>query len=129
MGLGNKKNVLVVDDVVVILMRVSQILSNEANIFGARSVSEALKIIDKQDIDLFILDINLPDASGISLLRYIRTFKRHTYTPVVILTGNASRTNVHAVAKAGVKRFLAKPFDSKQLLDVFRSCFMQGECK
>lgn len=122
MGVYGKKNVLVVDDVAVVLMRVSQILSKEADVFGARSVREAVRIIENREINLFILDINLPDASGISLLRYIRSIPMHISTPVIMLTANASRSNVNAVANCGVKRFLAKPFESKDLLDAFRAC-------
>lgn len=119
---GGKKKVLVVDDVAIVLMRTAKTLSGLADVFGARLLAEAIPIIEEQHIDLFILDINLPDGSGMTLLDYIRASERHAKTPVIMLTANASRNNIKTAATKGVTRFIAKPFENKDLLTAFKFC-------
>lgn len=120
---SHRKKILVVDDVAIVLMRVAKTLSDFADVFGARLVSEAIPIIDEQEIDLFILDINLPDGSGMALLDYIRAHERCSKVPVIMLTANASRTNIATAAEKGVTRFMAKPFENKDLLAAYKFCF------
>ncbi len=70
--------------------------------------TEALDIVTKQHIDLVILDIKLPDISGIETLHGLKKVKPQT--EVMIVTGYASIETAVEAMKAGARDFISKPF-------------------
>lgn len=77
---------------------------------------EALRALPKGDYGLIVADINLPDVSGIELTRFVRQNARHTSTPVVVISTDASETDAQRALQAGASAFLPKPFTPEQLL-------------
>ncbi len=82
--------------------------------------SEAMSYIDKQ-FDLYLLDIRLPDGSGLDICREIR--KSHT-APVIFLTANDTESDMLCGFSAGCDDYIAKPFSlavlSKKVAAVLR---------
>ena len=78
---------------------------------------EALRILPRQDFDLIVTDINMPDVSGIELTRFIRGNARHKHVPVLVISTDASAVDAERARQAGASAFLAKPFDGAQLHD------------
>ena len=79
-----KKNILVVDDEKEIADLIELYLKNEDfNVFKFYTGNEALKCIEKENIDLAILDVMLPDVDGFFICRKIR--EKHNY-PIIMLT-------------------------------------------
>jgi two-component system phosphate regulon response regulator PhoB len=63
----------------------------------------------KDDIDLILLDVQLPDGNGIDLCNYLKTSDLTRHIPVVIMSANASSNRALIEGKAD--DFIAKPFD------------------
>lgn len=76
-------------------------------VFSAFCLKEAAIIAKKQDITLYLLDINLPDGSGIDFCREIR---RHTDNPILFLTARDTEENMIEGFRAGCDDYIAKPF-------------------
>ncbi|GAB4033781.1 response regulator [Spirosoma jeollabukense] len=74
----------------------------------------ARRAIDFGDINLVILDVNLPDVSGFTLCREIRT--RNAYIPVIMLTALGTIENKLSGFDAGADDYLMKPFEFSELL-------------
>ena len=66
--------------------------------------------------DITFLDIQLPDSTGLDMLRFIKQKDPEAY--VVILSANATGTNVQKALTEGAKGFIAKPFTKKKLQEV-----------
>ncbi|MCL2638481.1 MAG: response regulator [Oscillospiraceae bacterium] len=114
-----KPKILAVDDVSVVLNAITSALEAHYEVFcltKAEQVERFLKNTDNVP-DLFILDIEMPDMNGFDLIKEIREFEEHKETPIIILTGNATVRNFHVAFKQGVMDFIAKPVDSKVLLE------------
>jgi DNA-binding response OmpR family regulator len=78
---------------------------------------EALELALAQEPQVVVMDINLPDVSGMSLLREFRQQPGTNTTPVVVTAGIAEYRMCGQEAKAlGAAAFLAKPFSPAQLL-------------
>jgi len=102
-------SIMLVDDRPEILETVGGYLRDSYKIFPLTKGTIALKAIEKQKIDLFILDIDMPDMDGITLAKKIREQPAYARTPIIILTSNASREYVLAAMQAGANDFLIKP--------------------
>jgi two-component system copper resistance phosphate regulon response regulator CusR len=80
----------------------------------AATGAEALAFIKQADVDLFILDIMLPDMSGIDLCRKIRT--TNAQTPVLMLSALDRVDNKVEGLQAGADDYLVKPFHFSELI-------------
>lgn len=72
-----------------------------------RLVAEAERLVREKDFDLLILDINLPDVSGLELCRKVRTFSR---VPVALLTVKDMETDIVRGLECGADDYITKPF-------------------
>jgi CheY-like chemotaxis protein len=110
------KTVLAVDDRPEILTSVTAALRDHYKTLGAPGAQVALEILGKQSINLFILDIDMPEMDGFELAKRIRSDKKHRETPIIFLTGNASRNNIIRAIDVGADDFLVKPTYNETLL-------------
>lgn len=71
------------------------------------------------DIHLVLLDLVLPNASGLALIRRVRAskFPRRRATPIVVLTGRTDTGTYKAASRRGIQGYLMKPLSAGLLLD------------
>ena len=91
----------------------------ELEVLFASSGKEALDITEKRPVDLVILDIRLPDISGIDVLRKIKSLR--PLTEVLIVTGHASVETAVEAMKAGARDYMEKPVRLNLLHEKMRS--------
>ncbi len=72
-----------------------------------RTLAEARAALEGRTFDLAILDVNLPDGSGLDLLRQLR---RSSALPVVLLTANDMETDIVTGLESGADDYITKPF-------------------
>jgi DNA-binding response OmpR family regulator len=101
-----KKRILCVEDHVDTSTMLKYMLS-DYELIAVGTVEEALASIQTAQFDFYLLDIKLPDGSGIDLCRKIRAL--YPTTPVIILTGAVTTHNWKAAFEAGASDFLSKP--------------------
>lgn len=68
----------------------------------------------KKDIDLILLDVQLPDGDGINLCKFLKNSKLTKHIPIVIMSANASSNR--AIFEGKADDFIAKPFDLDKLV-------------
>ena len=81
--------------------------SGETEITLCRTLSEGSRALEQSTFDLLILDINLPDGSGLELLREVR---QSSTVPVILLTANDMETDIVNGLESGADDFITKPF-------------------
>ena len=67
-----------------------------------------------------LLDLRLPDADGLEVLRRIRANDRTSLIPVVILTSSMAPDDVHRAYRAGASSFVRKPIEFERFTDLVR---------
>ena len=108
------KRVLIVDDERLMLYGLSRYLSNDhTEIKTSETGKDALKEITSGFYDLCILDIHLPDTSGLDVMKEIR--KISPETKVVIMTAHEITDDMKQEIKNNAYQFLSKPFDISQI--------------
>lgn len=111
--------VLVVDDVPEILEIVGELLGEAGyQVSTAPNGARAIHELHDDGFDLVLTDIDMPDATGVDILRAVR--ERDLDTPVVLMTGNPTVETAVQALELGALRYLSKPVDPKLLLDVVR---------
>ncbi len=76
---------------------------------------EALASIAKQRPDLMLVDWNMPNMDGITLIRKVRETDKAL--PIIMVTTEAEKTRVLEAVKAGVNNYVVKPFTAETLAD------------
>jgi CheY-like chemotaxis protein len=115
-GTDSAKTVLAVDDKPEFLMTVSAALKNHYRVLGAPGGKAALQIMAKQKIDLFYLDIEMPEMDGFELYSQIRLLPQYKETPIIFLTSNASRDYISRGISLGVSDYIVKPSNRVNLI-------------
>lgn len=109
--------ILVVDDEPHIRRVLSSILGTRGfEVVEATDGLEGLTAFESGDVDLVILDLLMPGASGLEVLAKIRTDSRTPRTPVIILTAKGQDTDREAALAGGADDFLTKPFSPMKLI-------------
>ncbi len=110
--------ILIVDDFPIMRGIIKRMLTKRFglhNIFEADDGISAWEILNEEKIDLIICDWNMPNMTGISLLKKVREDKRFTDLPFVMVTAEGKKENVIEATRAGVTGFIIKPFTAKDL--------------
>lgn len=108
--------ILVVDDEEKIRQSLSGLLDdNGYKAITAENGLECLQIVASQHIDLVILDIIMPEMSGIEVLRKIK--EKCKDTEVIMITGYADKEKAIAAFRLGAYDLIEKPFESKEILN------------
>lgn len=119
MGVGNPSNpvVLVVDDEALIRWSLSEGLTDSGyDVRHAANGAEAVTALAACGVAplVVLLDLRLPDVSGLSLLRSIRSTRPDA--PVLLLTAHGSAEDAAEAARLGVTQILHKPFDLGEIV-------------
>lgn len=113
---GRSAKVFVVDDdvsVCVALSRVIRAAGLHVETFG--TAAECLNADRLKDADCLVLDVHLPDLSGLELQAHLTELGLEL--PIVFITGRGDIPMSVRAMKGGALEFLTKPFDNRQLLD------------
>jgi len=126
-GVDMSKKILAVDDMPEVLAAVKGALKSHYKVFGVTSGATALKFLDAQIPDIFILDIDMPDMDGFELAGLIRAMPDHAKTPILFLTGNSSRERIIRAMEVGGNDFIVKPASHEMLLTKAGKYLNKGE--
>lgn len=107
------KKILIIDDEADIRFLLKRALSHNYSIIEAGNLKQGLELFTENSPDIVILDVNLPDGSGIY---YARKFKNDTNMVIFISADNDKLTE--GFKDVGANGFLKKPFVIDQLLAV-----------
>jgi len=118
-GTPAPRTVLVVDDEKNIRRTLQLVLEGEGyRVLGAESASQALSALANPDapVDLAILDVNLPDMSGLDALAKMRGDEATKDLPIIVISGHATVQDAVQAIKLGASDFFEKPLARERVL-------------
>jgi DNA-binding NtrC family response regulator len=114
--------ILVVDDEKNIRRTLRMVLEGSGfNTLEASSAEECLEMLESNEIDLLILDVRLPNMSGIEALERIRSGPDTRRLPVLMVSGHASVAEAVQAVQLGATDFFEKPLDRDRILVTVRN--------
>jgi two-component system, chemotaxis family, chemotaxis protein CheY len=79
---------------------------------------EALEVAERQQFDVVITDVNMPNMDGIALVRELRRRTNYRFVPLLMLTTESTSERKQQGKEAGATGWLVKPFDPDRLLSI-----------
>jgi two-component system chemotaxis response regulator CheY len=124
MGIEDTK-FLVVDDFSTMRRIVRNLLKELgfANVQEAEDGVDALNKLRSETFDFVVSDWNMPNMTGIDLLRAIRADNNLKHLPVLMVTAEAKKENIIAAAQAGASGYVVKPFTAATLDEKLKKIF------
>ena len=109
--------VLVVDDFATMRRIIKNVLKQIGftKILEADDGTSALEVLKENKVDLIISDWNMPQMTGLDLLKAVRGEKSTKNIPFLMVTAEAQKDNVIQAVQAGVSNYLVKPFTADSI--------------
>lgn len=110
-----KKNILVVDDTKGNLNMVSAILQ-DYNVIPCTSGTDALEMIRKEQINLILLDMRIPEMDGYTVCTKLKQNPDTQEIPIIFITAKTDAESIEKVYEVGGADYVSKPFKHRELL-------------
>lgn len=105
------KNILIVEDNIEIHNLIKEILEQEHyKTLNAYSGNEALTLIEKENVDLILLDLMLPGLNGEEIVKQVKNI------PIIVISAKISQEDKVNVLLDGANDYITKPFNAEELL-------------
>jgi CheY-like chemotaxis protein len=118
------KKVLIAEDSSVIQNLTRKILQiQNYEIFSAKNGLQVLSMLEKEDFDIILMDINMPQMDGMECAKEIRALKdsKKAKIPIVAITGNAKNYTMEDFKSVGINDYLQKPLNFDNLVDTVKN--------
>lgn len=111
--------VLIVDDFATMRRILKNILKKIGftHILEADDGSNALKLLEKEKVDLVISDWNMPKMTGLEFLKAVRSNTAFKDLPFLMVTAEAQKQNIIEAVQAGVSNYVVKPFTEEVITE------------
>jgi two-component system chemotaxis response regulator CheY len=117
--------VLIVDDFSTMRKILRNVLKQMGftNMIEADNGKTALKVLKKESFDLILCDWNMPEMSGLELLKKVRSDNDLKSIPFIMATAEAQQDNILEAVKAGVTNYIVKPFTAETVKEKLTKIF------
>jgi two-component system chemotaxis response regulator CheY len=112
--------ILVVDDFPTMRRIVKTLLKQNGfhNFIDAEDGEQAYRLLQEHgDFEMIISDWNMPNMTGLELLKTVRNDPKYKHLPFLMVTAEAEKENIIEAVKAGVNNYIVKPFTGQALKD------------
>ena len=108
-----RPKILIVEDELEVLTAMMLLLERAGfNVFGARTGADGIRLSQKEEFDLVILDINLPGKDGFEVCAWLKQDFRFSRTPIIFASGHWNEENRRRALELGAADCIDKPFDA-----------------
>jgi CheY-like chemotaxis protein len=128
MAATQTRSVLVVDDemeTAEMLVEMMRLIGYD--VFKSCGGRQAIQMIAREKPDVVLLDVMMPDISGLDVLHYMRSDPRLKKIPVIILSAKCMPSDIHSGLDAGADRYLTKPVSCEDLRDAVDEVLRAGQ--
>ncbi len=114
--MGEKKSILMVDDVLLNHKMAADVLEDEYILYEALTAAEGFEVLEKVTPDLILLDIVMPGEDGFSMLKKLKASNRLKTIPVIFLTSDTRAEAEVEGFNLGIVDYITKPFVPEVML-------------
>lgn len=121
-----KKKILVIDDEPSLLAIVSaRLIHSGFDVITAKSALEGLEAAKKQNPNLILLDIMMPEMDGFTVITKLKTMRQTRTIIIVMLTSKGDAESIQKALNLGAVDYIVKPFSPIVLVDKIKKVFVK----
>ena len=117
------KKILVIEDDEQFLGFVAELLTNEGfDVIKAENGKEGIKVVEKNEPDLILTDLLMPEKDGVRVISEVRS--KYSHIPIIAMSGGQSVFSpvfLEAASSLGAAQTLTKPFSDEELIESINS--------
>lgn len=102
--------ILIVDDMATNILILSDLLKDEYEIKVAKNGEKAIEIVNSQNIDLILLDVEMPNLNGYEVCKILKASDKTKNIPIIFITARSSETDEEKGLDLGAIDYVTKPF-------------------
>ncbi len=110
--------ILVADDSTIVRTMVKKAIAmaglEVSKVYEAANGKEALEVLGREWIDVVFADINMPEMTGVELVRSMKADPALAATPVVVVSSEQTQARIEEMKRWGAKAYVKKPFRPEQ---------------
>nr|WP_239057791.1 response regulator [Pseudodesulfovibrio sp. JC047] len=125
-SLGGTRILLVEDNEINRQVAMEILSSANIQVFEATNGQDALDFLEKTEVDLVLMDVQMPVMDGYEATRRLRKQERFRELPIIAMTAHALVEDIEKSRSAGMNGHVAKPFDPEDLFQVLSQWIGQG---
>jgi len=117
------QHILIVEDSATmrsLLVSTLEDMDSPVKVTEACSGFEALRLLPREDYDLVVTDINMPDINGLELVSFVKSNAKYRSIPLIIVSTEGSERDRDKGLGLGADAYIVKPFEPQTLRDVAR---------
>jgi len=119
---GALKKIIMVDDDAVILKIGRHFLKDKYEVFPLQSAAKLFEVLEKVYPDLILLDINMPEMTGVEALKILKADERFNKIPVIFVSSTDDDASVYNNLSLGAYSCLSKPFTPEEIHSRIENC-------
>lgn len=109
-------NIIIAEDNIINHLFLETMLKEKGyNVFGAKNGNEVLELVEKNRIDLILMDIQMPVLSGVECTKILRNEKKFN-SPIIAITGYTMPEDIKTFKESGIDDYIVKPIEESYLL-------------
>jgi two-component system chemotaxis response regulator CheY len=102
-------------------------LGGQIKVTQVESGFEALRYLPREQYDLLVTDINMPDINGLELVSFVKSNPSYRDIPLIIVSTESSARDRDKGLELGADAYLVKPFEPDELRDLVRDLLERGD--
>lgn len=117
------KELLIVDDHHGIRILLKEVFNKEGYLVHlATNGAEAVRITERENIDCILLDMKVPDMSGIEMIKKLKEIKNNL--PIIMMSGFSEHNVIQEALNHGALHYFTKPFNIHDVIEGVRNCLI-----
>ena len=112
-----KKIILAIDDNIQQLKIFEMILTPKYDVRVVKSASTAMSFLNNNTVDIILLDLDMPNISGVEFLKDIRKIPSYIKVPIIIVSGTAKKDFLDKYKNSSAFEILSKPVVPEMLIE------------
>ena len=123
----SKRALVVEDDLLNRMLYCAVLEGRDFTVYAVADGGEVMAKVKEFDPDLIIMDINLPNISGLRLIEKLQADERYKDIPILAVTAYVGKGEENRIRKAGAKDYLAKPIKIEPFMAAVNKLLPGGE--
>jgi PAS domain S-box-containing protein len=111
-----EKTVLIIDDIDTNIHILIELFDGKYDVLASTDGKSALEILDEEEIDIVLLDINMPVMDGFEVCKRIKENPKTKDIPVIFITASSNEESIEKAYEVGGVDYITKPFKAREVL-------------